>query len=61
MPPTREASIYPAFPVEAVDTVAAGDAFNNALAVALAEGRHLEESMLRATAAGALAVTRHGA
>ena len=31
----------PAFDVEAVDTVAAGDAFGGALGVALAEGRDL--------------------
>jgi len=59
---TREASKYlPAFPVEAVDTVAAGDAFNGALAMALAEGRGLGEAMRWAMAAGALAVTRVGA
>ena len=50
-----------AFPVEAVDTVAAGDAFNGALAVCLAEGRTLERAVLAACAAGALAVTTTGA
>ena len=50
-----------AFPVEAVDTVAAGDAFNGALAVCLAEGRTLEGAVRVACAAGALAVTTTGA
>lgn len=49
------------FPVEAVDTVAAGDAFNGAMAVALAEGQPLEEAVLMGSAAGALAVTKVGA
>ena len=49
------------FPVEAVDTVAAGDAFNGALAVWLAEGRALERAVLVACKAGALAVTTTGA
>ena len=49
------------FPVEAVDTVAAGDAFNGALAVCLAEGRPLDEAVRVACAAGALAVTTVGA
>jgi ribokinase len=47
--------------VEAVDTVGAGDAFNGALAVALAEGRPLLEAAQWANAAAALAVTQHGA
>ena len=51
----------PAFPVEAVDTVAAGDAFNGALAVCLAEGQPLERALSFACAAGALAVTTTGA
>ncbi len=51
----------PAFPVEAVDTTAAGDAFTAALGVALAEGKALEEAVRFANAAGALAVTRRGA
>ncbi len=51
----------PAFPVNAVDTVAAGDACNGAMAVALAEGRSLEEAVRWGCAAGALAVTRVGA
>lgn len=50
-----------AFPVEAVDTVAAGDAFNGALAVSLAEGSSLERAVLLACKAGALAVTTTGA
>ncbi len=49
------------FQVDAVDSVAAGDAFNGALAVSLAEGRSLEEAVTIACAAGGLAVTRTGA
>jgi len=52
---------FPAFPIDPVDTTAAGDAFNGALAVALAEGRSLEEAIVWANAAGALAASRPGA
>ena len=50
---------HPAFPVEAVDTVGAGDAFVGALAAALA--LELEQPLRWAQAAGALACTRRGA
>ncbi|MGE5596604.1 MAG: ribokinase [Hyphomicrobiales bacterium] len=56
-----KAERIPAFPVEAVDSVAAGDAFCGALAVAIAEGRTLREAVRFACAAGAISVTRHGA
>lgn len=56
-----ETFFVPAFPVKAVDTVAAGDAFNGGLAVALAEGRPLHEAIRWAAAVGALSVTREGA
>ena len=49
------------FDVAAVDSVAAGDAFNGALAVSLAEGKDLEKAVTIACAAGALAVTQTGA
>lgn len=49
------------FDVDAVDSVAAGDAFNGALAVSLAEGKNLEKAVTIACAAGALAVTQTGA
>jgi len=52
---------FPAFPVKVVDSTAAGDAFNGALAAALTEGFSLEESLRWANAAGALACTRPGA
>lgn len=56
---TRE--VIPAFPVTAVDSTAAGDVFNGALAVALAERTPLPEAVRFANAAAALAVTRLGA
>jgi ribokinase len=51
----------PAFPVSAIDTVAAGDAFIGAFAVAIAEGKPLREAARWGNAAGAIAVTRLGA
>jgi ribokinase len=51
----------PAFPVVAKDTTAAGDTFNAALAVALAEDRGVEEALRFANAAAAISVTRMGA
>ena len=51
----------PALPVEAVDTVGAGDTLNGALAASLAAGYPLEEAALRAVAAASLAVTKAGA
>jgi ribokinase len=51
----------PAYKVTAVDTVAAGDAFVGAFAVAIAEGYSLLEAAEWGNAAGAVAVTRPGA
>lgn len=53
--------LVPGFKVKAVDTVAAGDVFNGALAVALGEGRPLLEAVRFANAAAAISVTRPGA
>lgn len=50
-----------AFPVVAVDTVGAGDAFNGALSVALSEGLSAVDAAARANAAAAVAVTQPGA
>ena len=49
------------FKKQAVDTTAAGDVFNGALAVALAEGQALEQAVRFANAAAAISVTRMGA
>lgn len=51
----------PAYRVHAVDTVAAGDTYNGALCVALAEGKSLKEAAEFASRASAIAVTRPGA
>jgi len=51
----------PGFRVPAVDTVAAGDAFNGGLAVALAQGQPLATAVRFANAVAAVAVTRPGA
>jgi ribokinase len=53
--------LSPGFAVEAVDATAAGDTFNAALAVGLAEGMPIRESLRLANAAAALSVTRAGA
>jgi ribokinase len=49
------------FPVEAVDTVGAGDSFNGAFAVALLEGHDPFAAARFASAAAAISVTRRGA
>jgi ribokinase len=51
----------PPFPVRAVDSTAAGDTFNAALAIALAEGAGMEDALRFANAAAAISVTRSGA
>jgi ribokinase len=47
--------------VQAIDTTAAGDVFNGALAVAVAEKANLREAAVFASAAAALSVTKLGA
>lgn len=49
------------YSVEAVDTTGAGDTFNGAFAVALAEGMSLKDSLKFANRAASLSVTKFGA
>jgi ribokinase len=51
----------PAFPVEVVDTVAAGDAFNGGLAAALAQDFPIQQAVTWGAAVAALSVTKAGA
>ena len=57
----EESAFVPAFAVEAVDTTAAGDAFNGALAAAIDRGLPWLDTLRWAMAAGALSVTKVGA
>jgi sulfofructose kinase len=50
----------PAFPIQAVDTLAAGDVFHGAFALALAEGRVETDAIRFAAAAAAIKCTRFG-
>ncbi|SHF07430.1 ribokinase [Marinitoga hydrogenitolerans DSM 16785] len=52
----------PVFKIEnVVDTTAAGDVFNGALAVALEEGKSIKEAIQFASAAAGIAITKKGA
>jgi len=51
----------PGYTVNLVDSVAAGDSFNGALAVGISQGKPLDEVARFANAVGALTVTKEGA
>lgn len=52
---------YAAYPVSSVDSTAAGDSFNGALALSLSQGNSIEDSIHYGMLAGALTVTGEGA
>lgn len=52
---------FPTMQVRPVDTTAAGDAFNGALAHFLSEGRDIDNAILLANVVGALSTLKHGA
>ena len=56
----REVRRCPAFSVDTVDTLAAGDVFHGAYALALAEDLHIGEAMRFAAAAAAIKCSRPG-
>lgn len=58
---SRIQDFIPAFQVKAIDTVAAGDAFNGGLATALVEGHDLVTAVRWGAATGALSTTKAGA
>ncbi len=55
------AKLIPSPKVDAIDTTAAGDVFNGAIAVAISEGFDLEDAVRFACEAAAISVTRMGA
>jgi ribokinase len=57
----EEEILVPSYEVEAIDTTGAGDTFNAALAVALAEGKSITDSLQFANRAASLSVTKFGA
>ena len=57
----KDVAHIPGFLVEPIDSTGAGDAFNGALACAVAEGVPIKNAIERANAAGALATTGRGA
>jgi len=58
---TGERTLIPSYRVKAVDTTAAGDAFNGAFATALLRGSDSVASVKYASVVAAISVTRHGA
>lgn len=56
-----EIKVMPAYSVKAIDTTAAGDAFNGAVASAIMQGMNLPDAIKFANAVAALTVSRLGA
>jgi sugar/nucleoside kinase (ribokinase family) len=56
----RKSRWMPAFPIQPMDTLAAGDVFHGAFALALAEGRAETDAIRFAAAAAAIKCTRFG-
>ena len=54
-------SMITVIPVKAIDTTAAGDVFNGALAVAISEGKEIVDAVTFANKAASISVTRMGA
>ena len=52
---------FPAYPVKAIDTTAAGDCFTAAFALALSQGQNWKEAIEFGQKASSIAVTRKGA
>ncbi|WP_285768055.1 ribokinase [Peribacillus sp. SI8-4] len=57
----HEEKVVPSFAVEAVDTTGAGDTFNAAFAVAVAEGKGYDDCLVFANRAASISVTKLGA
>lgn len=57
----KEEVVVSGYSVEAVDTTGAGDTFNGAFAVAIAEGMSIKDSLKFANRAASLSVTKFGA
>jgi sugar/nucleoside kinase (ribokinase family) len=55
-----EVHTYPAFKVDVIDTLGAGDTFHGAFALALIEGKSIIDTLRFASAAAALKCTRFG-
>lgn len=53
--------VFPGYPVKAVDSTAAGDIFNAALAVSIAEGKSIDKAIYFGHAAASISVQREGA
>lgn len=53
--------VVDSFKINAVDTTAAGDSFNGALAVALCQNKDIKDALRYANAVGALTATKKGA
>ena len=52
---------FPGYPAHVVDTTAAGDSFNGAIAVYLSEGKTIDEAINFANRVASITVTRSGA
>ena len=57
----KSEEIVPSYVVEAVDTTGAGDTFNAAFAVAVAEGKEIKEALRFANRAASISITKFGA